>query len=230
MIESPQNLSEKTLACLILDKSGSMEGEPIDELNAGIKEFLREIESDATLNSGLEIAMVVFDNKVEVLQAPALVDDIVFDDIETGGTTAMVDAVRTAKEIVEGRKAFYKNNHISHNRPLMILITDGAPDRGQDVDGLALEIEKATKAGKFMFIPIGVTGADMAVLNRIAGYRAEKKEFIKISPVMLNGTRFKSFFEWLSASMSAVVASGDGEPVHLVSPEKSGWGTFPTNI
>ena len=224
MIETPRNLCEKTLACLVLDRSGSMNGVPINELNAGIKEFLVEIDGDSTLHNGLEVALVVFDDEVVVAQAPALVSDIKFDDIKTGGTTAMVDAVRKAIQVVEDRKTYYKHNNISYKRPWIILITDGAPDSDQDVAGLASEIEKATKAKKFMFIPIGVQNADMAVLNTIAGY----SEGLKVSPVMLKGTKFKDFFEWLSISMGAIVNTPNGADVKLESP--SGWGTFPTSI
>lgn len=226
ILETPKSLNEKTLACLVVDRSGSMDGQPIRELNAGIKSFLDEIIDDPTLSSNLEIAIVEFDDRVNVLHSPALAEDIQFSDLVTGGTTAMVDAIRKAITVVEDRKAYYKATSQPYKMPWIILITDGAPDSGQDINGLASEIEQLTKAQKFMLMTIGVKGADMAVLNTLAGYKKIGSQFVKVSPVMLSGTKFNEFFEWLSASMSAVVNSGDGQPVTLQSPD--GWGTFPT--
>lgn len=226
ILETPKNLNEKTLACLVVDRSGSMDGPPIRELNQGIKSFLNDIENDGTLSSNLEVAIVEFDDRVNVLHSPALAEDIQFTDIVTGGTTAMVDAIRKAITVVEDRKAYYKATSQPYKLPWIILITDGVPDGGQDINGLASEIEQLTKAQKFMLMTIGVKGADMAVLNTLAGYKKIGSQFVKVSPVMLSGTKFNEFFEWLSASMSAVVNNADGQPVTLQSPD--GWGTFPT--
>ncbi len=229
ILETPKNLLEKTLACLVVDRSGSMKGAPLQELNTGLRSFLNEIQNDSTLAQSLEVAIVAFDDEIEVLQQPALADDIEFADIVAGGTTKIVDAIREGITLVEERKAYYKSTSQPYKLPWIIVITDGAPDSDQNVNSLALEIEQLTKASKFMLMTIGVQGADMAVLNTLAGYKkVAPNQYAKVTPVMLSGTKFTEFFEWLSASMSAVVQSSDGQPVTLVSPVESGWGTFPT--
>jgi len=229
ILETPKNLLEKTLACLVVDRSGSMQGAPLKELNAGLRSFLDEIGSDSTLAQSLEVAIVAFDDTVDVLHTPALAEDIHFTDIEAGGSTKIVNAIAQGIAIVEDRKAYYKATSQPYKLPWIIVITDGAPDSDQDVNGLAHEIEQLTKASKFMLLTIGVQGADMAVLNTLAGYKkGAGGVYSKVTPVMLSGTKFTEFFEWLSASMSAVVHSGDGQPVTMVSPVDSGWGTFPT--
>lgn len=227
LIEQPKNLSEKTLACLVLDKSGSMNGSPIDELNNGIISFLSEIESDPLLSGRLEVCMIEFDDEVNVTHQPSLAEDIHFNNIEVGGTTAMVDAVRVAIKLVEERKEFYKFTNTAYKLPWIILLTDGAPDKDQDVSGLANEIEQLTKGQKFMFLPIGVGGADMNVLNQIAGYKKIDGHFIKQPALGLSGTKFVDFFEWLSASMSAIATAGQGAPITVPSPND--WLVFPTN-
>jgi uncharacterized protein YegL len=229
LLETPKNLLEKTLACLVVDRSGSMEGAPLRELNAGLRSFLTEIEGDSTLAQSLEVAIVAFDDTVEVLHGPALAEDIRLPEIAAGGTTKIVNAITQAIAIVEERKAYYKATSQPYKLPWIIVITDGAPDSDQDVAGMSHEIEQLTKASKFMLLTIGVQGADMAVLNTLAGYKkGAGGVYSKVTPVMLTGTKFTEFFEWLSASMSAVVNSGDGQPVQLASPVDSGWGTFPT--
>lgn len=227
LIEQPKNLSEKTLACLVLDKSGSMDGTPIEELNNGIISFLSEIQNDSLLSGRLEVCMIEFDDEVNVTHQPSLAEDIDFKKIEVGGTTAMVDAVREAIKVVEDRKAFYKSTSTAYKLPWIILLTDGAPDKNQDVQGLANEIEQLTKGQKFMFLPIGVAGADMDVLNQISGYKKIDGNFIKQPALGLSGTKFVDFFEWLSASMSAIATAGEGTPITAPSPND--WLVFPTN-
>ena len=58
-----------------------------------------------------------------------------------------------------------------------------------------------------MFLPIGVgEGANMGILSKIQG---------NIPPMKLKGTKFSSFFKWLSASMSTVVNGSEGQQVNL---------------
>lgn len=227
LIEQPRNASEKTLACLVLDRSGSMTGAPIQELNNGIKSFLSEIQNDSLLAGRLEVCIIEFDDKINITHQPSLAENINFTDIKEGGTTAMVNAVREAIKVVEARKAYYKSTNTAYKLPWIILLTDGAPDSDQDVAGLKAEVEQLTKAQKFMFLPIGVAGADMAVLNQIAGYKKVNGNFMKQPALGLAGTKFVDFFEWLSASMSAIASAGEGAPITAPSPDE--WMVFPTS-
>ena len=91
-------------------------------------------------------------------------------------------------------------------RPWIILITDGEPNEGQDVSALAGKIKKDTLEKKYVFLPIGVDNANMQVLQSIQG---------QIPAMKLKGTKFGSFFKWLSASMGTVVSSEEGSAVDL---------------
>ena len=142
--------------------------------------------------------------------------------LSTKGTTKLVDGVREAMSLVEARKNWYKETGQPYLRPWIILITDGAPDDDQDVRGLASEIERATKNKKFVFLPIGVQDADMYSLNQIAGYtKNSSSNWVKMHPMKLQGLQFADFFQWVSASMSVVAASKDGDKVNL--PDPSEW-------
>jgi len=134
----------------------------------------------------------------------------------------MVDGVREAIGLVESRKDWYKQTGQPYLRPWIILITDGAPDGDQDVGGLASEIENGTKNKKYVFLPIGVQGADMNVLNQIAGYNQDSnKNWKQMQAMKLQGLKFADFFKWVSASMSIVAGSKDGDKVNL--PDPSDW-------
>jgi len=217
--ESPQNYEQKSICCFVVDVSGSMSGEPINALNRGLQDFHREIGNTPTTANRLEVALITFDSSVEVVQQPALVSAFAMPTLHTKGSTALVDGVREAVRLVDNRKNWYKQTGQPYLRPWVILITDGAPDSGQDVQGLASEIEADTKGKKYVFLPVGVQGADMNVLNQIAGYaQGENKDWVKMPPMELQGLKFQDFFKWVSASMGVVTASKDGDKVNLPPP------------
>ena len=61
-------------------------------------------------------------------------------------------------------------------------------------------------AKKYAFLPIGVHGAKMSILKQIES---------GIPAMKLQGTKFSSFFKWLSASMGTVVSAEEGQQVDL---------------
>jgi len=220
--ESPDNYEQKSICCFVVDVSGSMSGAPIHELNRGLQEFYYEISNESMTSNRLEIAVVEFSSTVDTIVTPSLVENFSMPTLETKGSTKMVDGVREAISLVESRKDWYKQTGQPYLRPWIILITDGAPDNDQDIRGLVSEIELGTQGKKYVFLPIGVQGADMNVLNQIAGYTQDSsKNWNKMNAMRLQGLKFADFFKWVSASMSIVAGSKDGDKVNL--PDPSDW-------
>jgi uncharacterized protein YegL len=113
----------------------------------------------------------------------------------------MVNAVNEAIDKVQARKKWYKDTGQNYYRPWIILITDGEPDPGQDVAGLASRIKSDINDKRYAFLPIGVEGANMSVLGQIANEM----------PVMkMKGLQFSSFFKWLSASIGGAITNAEG--------------------
>lgn len=205
--EVADNYEQKCLCVLVLDVSGSMGGSPIQELNQGLQDFYEDISNDPTTSQRLEVALVTFSHVVSTIQSPALVENFIMPKLMASGSTATVDAVRDAIDLVAARKAWYKTTNQAYYRPWIILMTDGEPDGDQDVDGLARQIKQDTANKNYMFLPIGVGKcANMGVLAKMQG---------SIPPMKLQGTKFSSFFKWLSASMGTVVGGTEGQQVDL---------------
>lgn len=204
--EAAQNFEQKCLCVLVLDVSGSMRGKPIDELNKGLQEFYTEISEDVTTSQRLEISLITFNHIVNTIQEPALVDSFKMPQLTATGSTAMVHAVNKAIDKVNARKDWYKKTGQTYYRPWIILMTDGEPDSDQDVDALAARIKKETNEKHFQFLPIGVEGANMAILDKIKG---------NIPPMKLQGTKFSSFFKWLSNSMGTIVEAKEGDQIDI---------------
>lgn len=209
-VETPENFEQKCLCVLVLDVSGSMSGEPINQLNRGIKTFHEEIQADSTASNRLEICLIEFSSDVNVLVEPSLVENFTMPYLITKGTTKLVDGVREAIQKVAERKSWYKSTSQKYYRPWIILMTDGGPDSDQDVDGLANEIKNGASNKSFFFFAVGVQGANMDVLNKISSP--------EMPPAHLEGLKFSDFFKWLSASMTTVTGSKDGDTINMPSP------------
>ena len=201
--ESAENFEQKCVCVLVLDVSGSMRGEPIKELNNGLQDFYNEIMADETTSQRLEVSIMTFNQAVQTLQEPALIENVTIPTLTAYGSTAMVDAVNEAIDKVEARKKWYKETGQKYYRPWIILMTDGEPDEGQDVYGLASRIKADVEAKHYVFMSVGIEGANMQTLQTIQGGG--------MAPAKLKGLKFKQFFQWLSASMGTVV-NNPGNP------------------
>lgn len=204
--EAAENYEQKCLCVLVLDVSGSMRGQAIEELNKGLQDFYNEISEDATTSQRLEISLITFSDIVKTIQEPALVENFTMPTLQADGSTAMANAVLEAIDKVAARKQWYKSTNQNYYRPWIVLMTDGEPDEDQNMELLAERIKEDTLSKRYAFLPIGVEGANMEILNQIKG---------DISPMKLQGTKFASFFKWLSASMGTIVTAEAGQGVDI---------------
>lgn len=207
-VQQAENFEQKCLCIFALDVSGSMSGSCINELNMGLQQFAIDVANDAALCAKLEVGIVTFGSNADVLQSPALLDAFEMPILKADGSTVTVEGVRLAMQMVRERKDYWKKSGINFYRPWIILITDGEPDSDQDMKGLSREIDAAIQAKSFQFLPIGVQGANMQKIGEVS----------KTKPQMLEGLNFAKLFTWLSASMSKITKSKEGDKIKL--PEK----------
>jgi len=211
--DSPENYEQKCLCVLVLDVSGSMAGKPIDQLNQGLKDFQKQLQLDFVAAQRIEVAIVTFGSTVETVVHPKLSADFEMPTLKSSGLTKLVDGVRMAINIVEERKIWYRSTGQTYFRPWIMLITDGEPDRDQDLVGLSNEIQNKVDNKGFSFYAVGVEGYNHSKLLKIS--------HPSTPPLQLKGLAFNELFKWLSASISLVSKSVEGQQLQLPSP--SGW-------
>lgn len=199
-IEFAKNPEPRCPVVLLLDTSGSMSGDRINELNAGLASFKQDVEKDTTASLRVEVAIITFDSSVHIVQDFVTMDNFYPPQLTTSGITSMGEGIELALNEVENRKAIYKSNGIQYYQPWVFLITDGGPtDSWQSA---AQRVRQADADRKISFYAVGVQGADMNILGQIAP--------VNIPPLMLKGLQFQELFRWLSDSMKRVSSSKVG--------------------
>jgi uncharacterized protein YegL len=209
-VEFATNPEPRCACVLLLDVSGSMSGRPIDALNKGLRAFADDLATDSLAKQRVEVAIVTFGNGgVAVEQDFVTAGSFEPRRLSTGGGTPMGEAIGRALDMVDERKRQYRENGIVYYRPWVFLITDGEPtDEWQEA---AARVRGAEGANGLAFFSVGVEGANMDVLSKIATR----------TPIKLDGLKFVELFVWLSRSQRAVSTSKPGDQTAL--PTVEGW-------
>lgn len=196
---------------LLLDTSRSMQGSPIQELNAGIELFKDELLTDALASKRVEVAIVSF-GPVQVIQDFVTADYFNPPELRVEADTPMGSAIETALDLLQNRKDTYKTNGIAYYRPWIFLITDGAPtDHWQTA---ARRVQNGEAKKSFAFFCIGIDDARLDILAQISTRE----------PLRLKELRFRDLFQWLSSSLKSVSRSTLGDEVSLQNPmTPDGW-------
>jgi len=214
VVEFAENPEPRCPCVLLLDTSGSMQGEAIEALNQGLLSLKDELNNNSLASRRVEVAIITFDSNVNVVQDFVTADQFNPPILTGQGLTNMGAGIHKALDIIQERKAQYRANGIAYYRPWVFMITDGEPqgelDHTIEQATQRLQTDEANK--RVAFFTVGVENANMSRLSQIAVR----------TPLKLKGLNFVEMFVWLSASMSAVSHSKVEEQVAL---PPIGWGT-----
>ncbi|MCQ2482724.1 MAG: VWA domain-containing protein [Clostridia bacterium] len=207
--------------CFCLDTSGSMMGNPIKLLNSGLQNFVTSIKANDDTRSATDIAIVTFGASVEIVMPfGKLGKDKTLPEISAGTTmTPIGEGILTALEILNARKAGYKELGIKYYQPWLVVITDGAPQGPNALTNMELAIKACNELeddDKLVVFNIGVgESADYDCLKRLSKKRPE--------PISVGTAEFGRLFEFLGSSSSSVVSSGMSvDALYNISTEPEG--------
>ena len=211
------NTDERTPLVLVLDCSGSMDGDRMAALNAGLITLESAMKEDPTTSTRGRVLVIQFGGNDEV----SLGDwqdaiDFSAPRLEANGRTPTGAAVTAALDAIEAQKSELKAAGIAYKRPILMLMSDGEPT--DDWEGAAEACKVAEAANKATVFTIGIgDDANLDTLGRFSSKGAVK----------INGLQFKELFVWLSASIKAVSQTKHGESAQL-SPISS-WASVGTS-
>ncbi len=211
--EFAENAEPRCPCILLLDNSGSMAGNAIEQLNIGLEVFRDELMADSLSMKRVEIAIVTF-GPAQVVSEFQSAEGFVPPTLRAQSDTPMGAAIEKAITMLQERKDSYKRNGIAYYRPWIFLITDGGPTDSWYRSAQLISEGERMKA--FSFYAVGVEGARFDILRQLAVRE----------PLRLKGLRFRELFAWLSASLQSVSQSTPGDMVQLDNPTApNGWAT-----
>ncbi|POE19106.1 hypothetical protein BV923_20395 [Pectobacterium odoriferum] len=209
-----ENPTARVPICLVLDVSGSMHGNPIQELQAGVGMFFDAIRKDEVAQYAAEICIVTFSNSAHKALDFMSIDRQDIPPLTAGGNTSLGQGVIMALDLLDARKEDYKRAGVDYYQPWMVVMTDGEP-----TDNIAIassRIKELVDSKKLTVFPIAIgSEANIQILSSLSPNRP---------PLKLKGLNFSEFFIWLSRSVSRVSQSTPGESVQLDVAGISAWG------
>jgi len=174
---------------LVLDTSGSMNGEPIEAVKNGVQVMISSLRQNPQAIETAYISIITFDN--EARQLVPLTDLASFQmvDIKATGTTALGSALRLLSDCIDREVTRTTTEQKGDWKPMVFIMTDGIPtDDWQP--GLQEFLKRKT----------GVTVACAA------GAKADTASLQKITNNVLrldhtDSQTMNKFFTWVSASI-----------------------------
>lgn len=176
---------------LLLDTSGSMHGEPIESLKTGIQTLVTSLRQDPYALETAYLSVITFSTSAQQVVPLTDLPSFQVPDLQANGTTAMGEALqllaqRRTQEVTK-TTAEAKGDW----KPLVFLMTDGQP-----TDDWRKGLAEFQKHKWGMVIACGAgQGPDMNILKEITE--------ITIQMDTADSAAFKSFFKWVSASVSS---------------------------
>jgi uncharacterized protein YegL len=196
---------------LLLDTSGSMTGEPIEQVKNGVQMLVAGLRQDPYALETAYLGVITFDSvakevvpltELTAFQPPA---------IAASGATALGAALSLVADSAKNNVAKTNAAQKGDWRPMVFILTDGQPtDDWQK--GLAQF--KREKWG--VVVACAVDSADTSVLKQIAG-----EECVVKLDTSDSGS-IKAFFKWVTASVST-----SSKSVEQAGKEVTGLGELP---
>ncbi len=194
---------------LLLDTSGSMNGEPIEAVRQGVKALLMELRSDPQALETAYLSVITFDSIARQVCPLTELMEFVEPDLQASGITSLGAALRLLAECIRDEVRETNENQKGDWKPLVFILTDGTPT---DEWESAVRELKSTKPANIIACAAGAQ-ADTTVLKKITD-----------NVIMMNSLSagdLAQFFAWVSGSIKMSSGSVDalpGQPIELPPP------------
>jgi len=182
----------------VCDRSSSMEGDRIAQLNNALQQFYEDIKKQDLLKKNIQVAFVAFDSKIDIIGFQKIEANSQAPQFTAQNMTNMAEALQTSQKLIP------QNLKV---KPVVILITDGKPNEGteQSTKDAAKNIRE-----KAYFEALGVNGADFDFLKEVTDHKNNNTAFRK-----LNDNNFTSFFKSVTSGLTKYIELSTPNPKRL---------------
>lgn len=176
---------------LVLDTSGSMHGEAIEAVKNGVQILLSTLRQDPYALETAYLSIISFDSQARQLVPLTELAAFQAPDIQATGTTQLGDALSLLADKIEQEVHKTTSDSKGDWKPLVFLMTDGAPT---DDWKKGLGRLKQVKTGVIVACAAG-HNANTDILKQITE--------VVVELATTDASAIKAFFKWVSASVSS---------------------------
>jgi uncharacterized protein YegL len=187
-------MSRRLLTYLCIDTSGSMNGEPIVAVNAGLQALLTSLRSNPYALDSVHLSITTFDSEIKLVLPITPIADVKLPEITCPKSGATLLGAALEHICVQVQRDIHKSSDSEKGdwRPILVILTDGKP-----TDSLAYtEVIPRLQSCGFAKIVACAAGskADPSQLKRLTEH--------VVSLDTMDAASFSKFFEWVSATFS----------------------------
>ena len=175
---------------LLVDTSGSMHGEAIEAVRNGLQVMLSALMQDPYALETAYLSVIAFDSSARQLTPLTELTSFQLPNLQANGMTAMGEALSLLADCIQREVVKGSAEQKGDWKPVVFILTDGATT--DDLDR-GINAIRQVKTGTFVACAAG-PGADTGTLKRIT-------ETV-VSLDTADSSTLKSFFKWVSASIS----------------------------
>jgi uncharacterized protein YegL len=175
---------------LLLDTSGSMSGEPIEQVKYGLQMLVSALRKDPQALETAFLSVITFDSKAN--QVVPLTDLASFQQpqLNASGSTNLGDALKLVADCRDREVNKGGGGAQADWKPMVFLMTDGAPDPGWEAG-----LERFRKGTWGVVVGCALGAGDTGVLQKIAG-----ESVVKLAGA--DSSSIAAYFKWVSASIA----------------------------
>lgn len=179
---------------LLLDTSGSMRGEPIESVKAGLEAMVASLRQDPFALESVHISIITFDKDVNQLIPLTELENLQIPQIVTpeSGPTHLGQALEMLCQKVDVEVQRTTEDKKGDWMPLLFIMTDGKPSDIKKYNDIIPEVKKRN-FGTIIACAAGAK-ADTTPLKLLTDQ--------VYSLDTTDSTTFRQFFKWVSASVS----------------------------
>lgn len=174
---------------LLLDTSGSMNGEPIEAVKNGVQIMISSLRQNPQAIETAFISVITFDSSAQQLIPLTDLASFQMVDLKASGTTALGEALKLVANKIDNEVAKTTTEQKGDWKPLVFIMTDGIPT--DDWQNGLIEFKKRKTA--FTVACAAGAGADTAILKQIT------ENVVSLDTA--DSASIGKFFLWVTASI-----------------------------